>query len=524
MTKNAELVRHPGVWAERTPDRAAVVLAETGATLTFSQFEALSNQCAQLLRDAGLRRGDGLAILMENNLHYTALAWGALRAGLRLTAIATHLTPTEVDYILDDSGAAALMTSVALAATAEKLRPAGLAAHACFSLGGSMAGYQCLEDALVARPETPIADQYEGVEMLYSSGTTGRPKGVRKPLPDLPFGTPPIGHLRAMELYGLDEDTVYLSPAPLYHAAPLGYNLRTLRAGGCTVVMKKFEAERALALIEQYRVTHSQWVPTHFVRMLRLPPETRMAYDLSSHRCAIHAASPCPVAVKRDMIAWWGEIINEYYGGSEGNGITAIDTKQWLEHPGSVGRAVMGRVRICDDKGNEVPTGVEGTIYFSDGPQFEYHNDPEKTAASRNAQGWSTLGDIGYVDGDDYLYLTDRKAFVIISGGVNIYPQEVENLLVSHPAVLDAAVIGVPNEEFGEEVKAVVQLVDSRQGNVDLSEALMAHCRSHLSAVKCPRSVDFVQDLPRQENGKLYKRLLRDRYWPDATASHSGSG
>ena len=517
MTTIDEMMqRHPGLHAERTPERIAVVMAGSGETLSFAEFEALSNRCAQLLRSVGLQRGAGAAIFMENNLYYTALAWGALRAGLRLTAIATHLTPGEVDYILGDSGACALLTSRAKAETADKLELRHIPVAARFMLGDAAAGFSELKSALDAQPATPISDQYEGIEMLYSSGTTGQPKGVRKPLPELPFGVPPVGHRRAMELYGLDENTVYLSPAPLYHAAPLGYNLRTLRAGGMTVVMERFDAEQALALIEKYRVTHSQWVPTHFVRLLRLPEETRARYDLSSHTCAIHAASPCPVPVKRQMIEWWGPIINEYYGGSEGNGITALSSDEWLAHPGSVGRAFVGTVRICDEHGDEVPVGTEGTVYFEGGPVFEYHNDPVKTAASRNAKGWSTLGDVGYLDDEGYLYLTDRQAFMIISGGVNIYPQEAENLLASHAQVLDCAVIGVPNEEFGEEVKAVVQLVVPSEAGPALAEELVAYCRAHLSAVKCPRSIDFVDELPRQENGKLYKRKLREQYWSQA--------
>lgn len=518
MIDNALVARHPGIYAERTPDRTAVVFVpkdgRAHTKLSFASFEALSNQCAHMLRSCGLRRGDGLALFMENNLLYTALAWGGLRAGLRLTAIATHLTAPEVDYILDDSGAAALITSFGKRDIVNKVNANRVSPESRFVLGRAFDGYQNLEALLKAQLKTPIPDQHEGVEMLYSSGTTGQPKGIRKPLPETPFGVPPIGHRRAMELYGLDEETVYLSPAPLYHAAPLGYNLRTLRAGGCTVVMEKFDAEQALALIDQYRVTHSQWVPTHFVRMLRLPEPTRVKYDLSSQKCAIHAASPCPVPVKQAMIDWWGPIINEYYGGSEGNGITAINTEEWLAHPGSVGRAVIGKVRICDDDGSEVPVGTVGTVYFSDGPVFEYHNDPAKTAASRNAEGWSTLGDIGYVDDDGYLYLTDRRAFVIISGGVNIYPQETENLLAARIDVLDVAVIGVPNDEFGEEVKAVIQLVDPAGGTPELAAEMVAYCRANLSAVKCPRSIDFVEALPRQENGKLYKGKLRHRYWP----------
>jgi long-chain acyl-CoA synthetase len=518
MADDDSLPRHPGIYAERTPLRLAVIMVELDGqvtqTLTFTEFEALSNQCAHLMRAAGLKRGDGLAVFMENNLYYTALVWGGLRAGLRLTTIATHLTSAEVDYILCDSGALALMTSKRKADVAMRLQMAELSPSRTFMLGGTEAGFLDLEAVLAAQPKTPIDDQYEGVEMLYSSGTTGRPKGVRKALPQQPFGVPSIAHLRAMQLYELNEDTIYLSPAPLYHAAPLGYNIRTLRAGGTTVVMEKFDAEHALALIEQHGVTHAQWVPTHFVRLLRLPEETRAKYDHSSLKCAIHAAAPCPVPIKQAMIDWWGPIINEYYGGSEGNGITAIDTEDWLRHPGSVGRAIIGRIRICDDAGDEVPTGTEGTIFFEGGPVFEYHNDAEKTAQSRNALGWSTLGDIGYVDDDGFVYLTDRRAFVIISGGVNIYPQETENLLTNHPQVLDVAVIGVPNEEFGEEVKAVAQLVVPGDAAPALEAELIAYCRAHLSAVKCPRSIDFVEALPRHENGKLYKRKLREAYWP----------
>lgn len=514
MTETDLTPRHPGIYAARTPDRPAVIMAGSGETLTFGQFEALSNQCAHLMRAHGLKRGDGAAVFMENHLWYTALCWGALRAGLRLTAIATHLTAGEVDYILDDSGASLLMTSARKADVVKDLRPAWISTERIFMLDAGATGFHDLAGALDGQPIGPIDDQSEGIEMLYSSGTTGQPKGVRKPLPEQAFGIPPIGHRRAMELYSLDEQSIYLSPAPLYHAAPLGYNLRTLRAGGTTIVMEKFDAEQALALIERHRVTHSQWVPTHFIRMLRLPEDVRAKYDFTSHRCAIHAASPCPVPVKQAMIDWWGPIINEYYGGSEGNGITALNTEEWLAHPGSVGRAALGQVRICDDSGAELPVGEVGTVFFSDGPVFEYHNDPEKTAASRNAQGWSTLGDIGYLDADGYLYLTDRRAFVIVSGGVNIYPQEAENLLASHPKVLDVAVIGVPNEEFGEEVKAVVQPIPGVMPGPDLAGELIAYCRKSLSAVKCPRSVDFVDELPRQENGKLYKRKLREAYWP----------
>lgn len=513
MNDDTEL-RHPGIYAEKTPDRPAVIMGDSSEVVTFAEYEATSNQCAHLLRACGLKRGDRVAILMENNALYLPLAWGGWRAGLRVTAIATHLSADEVDYILEDSGASALLTSAAMCDKAVALKAICMSPNNKFMARGSAPGFNSLEDGLATHLETPIADQSEGVEMLYSSGTTGRPKGIKKVLPDIPFGVPTPWHRTMVELYGVDENTVYLTPAPLYHAAPLMYNLRFIRYGATSVIMEKFDAEAALALIERHHVTHSQWVPTHFIRMLRLPAETRRRYDLSSHRIALHAAAPCPVEIKKQMLEWWGPMICEYYGASEGNGYVAINAEEWLSRPGSVGRAMIGKIRICDDQGRELPTGSEGAIYFEDGPVFAYHNDPEKTARSRNAQGWSTVGDVGTVDEEGYLYLTDRKAFMIISGGVNIYPQEVEDLLASHPKVLDVAVIGVPNFEFGEEVKAVVRPDRMQDAGPELRDELIAHCRANLSPVKCPRSVDFVEQLPRQANGKLYKRKLREAYWP----------
>jgi long-chain acyl-CoA synthetase len=506
-------IRHPGMYAERTPVRPAVIFGTSGARMSFAEFEAVSNRFAHLLRGLGVRPGDRVAVLLENHLMYLALAWGAFRSGARFVAIATHLSPDEVDYILSDSGASVLVTSKYMVATASRARMRGLAESNRLMLDGAEPGYVALEPVLDQQPTTPIADQSEGVEMLYSSGTTGRPKGILKTMPTSAFGVPTAGVRLTTRIYGIDEETVYLSPAPLYHAAPLMFSMRCLRFGATVVVMEKFDAEQALRLIERHRVTHGQWVPTMFVRMLRLPEETRRRADLSSLRCVIHAAAPCPVEVKHRMIDWLGPIIWEYYGGSEGNGLTVLNCQEWLAHPGSVGRARIGRVRICDGDGEELAVGEEGMVYFSDGPVFEYHNDPDKTAGSRNPRGWSTLGDIGYVDAEGYLYLTDRKANMIISGGVNIYPQEAENRLLSHPKVIDAAVIGVPNAEFGEEVKAVVHPADMAAAGPSLEAELVAYCREVLSHVKCPRSVDFNDDLPRRENGKLYKRLLKDRYW-----------
>lgn len=504
---------HPGAFAARTPDRPAIIMANGGRVISFREYEALSNQCAHLLRQLGLVRGDRLAIYMENHPLYLPLAWGGMRAGLRVTAIATHLSGAEIDYILDDSAASALFSSAAKAAVAADLTAPTVAPAARLMVDGAIAGFHDLDQALAAQPITPIADQSEGVEMLYSSGTTGQPKGVKKPLPELPFGEPAHWHREMMALYGVDENAIYLSPAPLYHAAPLMFNIRNNRFGGTSVIMEKFDAEQALALIDRYKVTHSQWVPTHFTRMLRLPANIRQKYDLSSHKVAVHAAAPCPVDVKHQMIDWWGPIIREYYAGSEGNGYVAINSHDWLQYPGSVGKALIGTLRICDEDGDEVPIGTPGTVYFDGGPAFAYHNDPEKTAQSRHPKGWSTLGDVGYVNDAGYLFLTDRRAFTIISGGVNIYPQECENLLISHPKVIDAAVIGVPNTDFGEEVKAVVQPLDMARANDALQAELMTYCRQHLSHVKCPKTIDFVEKLPRRENGKLYKQKLRDSYW-----------
>ncbi len=382
-----------------------------------------------------------------------------------------------------------------------------------YAVGGGVPGFDAYEEAVAGHATEPIPDEVEGTDMLYSSGTTGRPKGVRIRAEGKPIGTPPALMGLLQGLYGLGRESVYLSPAPLYHAAPLRFTMATLRLGATAIVMESFDALESLRLIERYRVTHSQWVPTMFVRMLKLPEEVRTAPDVSSLQVAIHAAAPCPIPVKEQMIEWWGPVLYEYYAGTEGNGFTSIDSEQWLAHKGSVGKSLLGEIHILDDDGTEQPPGEPGTIYFADGSPFEYFNDPEKTANARNANGWSTLGDIGYLDEEGYLYLTDRKANMIISGGVNIYPQETENVLITHPKVQDVAVFGVPNEDFGEEVKAVVQPVDMADAGPDLEAELIEFCKGQLAGLKCPRSVDFEAELPRHPTGKLYKRLLKDRYW-----------
>jgi len=503
---------HPSIHAKTQPDKPAYIMAGTGETVTYRELDERSNQGAQLFRKLGLKTGDGIAIFMENNVHYLSLVWAAQRSGLYFTCISSRLTAGEIEYIVADCNAKVFITSKPIGSVAEELanRMPGVKKY---MLNGAIPGYEALEDALAKMPTTPVADETPGADMLYSSGTTGRPKGVKRALTGGALAQANPLMMLAKMLYQFDENTTYLSPAPLYHAAPLRYNMTVHGFGGTTVVMEHFDPEQALSLIGKYKTTHSQWVPTMFVRMLKLPDDVRTKYDVSAMKVAIHAAAPCPIPTKQKMIEWWGPVIYEYYAGTEGNGFCAITSPEWLAHPGSVGKALLGELHIVGEDGNDAPTGEPGTIYFANGPEFSYHNDAKKTAEARNGKGWSTLGDVGYVDKDGYLYLTDRKAFMIISGGVNIYPQEAENILINHPRVADVAVIGVPNEDFGEEVKAVVQPIDWKDATPAFGDELIAYCREHLSAIKCPRTVEFERELPRHPTGKLYKRLIRDRYW-----------
>ncbi len=505
---------HPCHHSVSTPGKVAYVMARSGEAVTYRQLEERSNQGAHLFRSLGLKRGDSIALMMDNNARFFEICFAAQRSGLLFTAMSSRLSGQEAEYILADCGAKALIVSTSLAAQAAELLARTPKVIHRFSVNGTVPGYPSFEEARAKQPASRIADECAGRDMLYSSGTTGRPKGVKTELLAEAIDAASTLTMVAQKLYGLASGSIYLSPAPLYHAAPLRFNMTVMRFGGTSVLMEHFDAEEALSLIERHAITHSQWVPTMFVRMLKLDPAIRERYRHDTLRAAIHAAAPCPVQVKQRMIEWWGPVLFEYYAGTEGNGFVACNSTDWLAHSGTVGRALVGEVRILDDANEVVPTGETGTIHFANGPAFEYHNDPVKTASSKSPQGWTTLGDVGYVDAEGYLYLTDRKHYMIISGGVNIYPQEVENLLVTHPKVMDAAVIGVPNEEFGEEVKAVVQPVDLKAAGPALAEELIAFCRANLSHLKCPRSVDFEPELPRHPTGKLYKRLLRDRYWP----------
>jgi long-chain acyl-CoA synthetase len=506
---------HPYLHAQTQSDKPAYIMAGSGEVVTYGQLDARSNQGAHLFRSLGLQAGDVVAILMENNARFFEITWAAQRAGLYYVCVSTKLTAAETQYILTDCGAKVFITSTAMGGLIDEV-PALVPSLKLYTIGGAHGPYADFEAARAAMPETPIADETAGSDMLYSSGTTGRPKGVKPALSGGPIDAPNALQMMAQGLFGFSGDSVYLSPAPLYHAAPLRWCMSVHKLGGTVIVMEKFDPETALTLIETHKITCGQFVPTHFVRMLKLPPETRAKYDVSSIRSAVHAAAPCPVPVKEQMIAWWGEVIFEYYAGTEGNGFCWINATNWLTHKGSVGQAVLGELRICDENGDPVPPRTEGGVYFANGPAVNYHNAPEKTAESYNQHGWTTLGDVGWADEEGYLYLTDRKSFMIISGGVNIYPQEIENLLITHPKVADAAVVGAPCDEMGEKVVAVIQPLDWTADQTALSEELMAFARANLSHVKSPRRIDFMQELPRHATGKLYKRLIRDAYWAEA--------
>ncbi|WP_193044939.1 fatty-acid--CoA ligase FadD4 [Mycolicibacterium baixiangningiae] len=494
-------------------DKPAVILHPSGTVLTFGELEARANRLAHFLREHGLREGDVVAILMENNEHMHAVMWAARRAGLYYVPINTHLTAAEAAYIIDNSGASAVIGSAALRATCEGLGehlPNGLP-RVLLIADGRLDGWLSYPECVADQPDTPIEDEVEGDLLQYSSGTTGRPKGIKRALPHLPPSEVP-GMMSLLISVWMQPDSVYLSPAPLYHTAPSVWSMNVQAAGHTVVVMEKFEPESALQAIQRYGVTHGQFVPAMFIRILKLPEQVRNSYDVSSLRRVIHAAAPCPVEIKKQMIDWWGPIIDEYYASSEAHGSTIISAEEWLTHPGSVGKPMTGVLHILDEDGNELPPNHAGEIYFEGGNAFEYLNDPDKTAASRHDKGWATVGDIGYVDEDGYLYLTDRRHHMIISGGVNIYPQEAENLLVTHPKVMDAAVFGVPDDDMGQRVEAAVQTVDPTDATDAFAEELLGWLRDQLAHYKCPKSISFETQLPRTDTGKLYKQELVQKY------------
>lgn len=510
---------YPGTHAQHQPDKPALIMAATGQTITYADLERRSLRLANWLRAVGLKHGDTVALVSDNDPRIFDVYWAAQRCGLYLTSINYRLKGEELGYIIENSGAKAIFVGGAAAAQAQaqawEALP-GLMHRVAFD--GGIPGYAALEEIVESASPLKPAREPRGGDMLYSSGTTGRPKGVRPPLPERDIADPGDAMVAMFGgSFGFSSETVYLSPAPLYHAAPLRTCASVQALGGTAVIMDKFEAEDALALIEKYRVTASQWVPTMFVRMLKLDPAVRARYDIGSMEVAIHAAAPCPPEVKRQMMGWWGPILHEYYASTEVNGITVIGPQDWLRKPGSVGRPILGTLRICDDAGAELPSGQDGLIYFErDVLPFQYHLDAEKTRSAQHPDHptWTAVGDIGHVDADGFLYLTDRKSFMIISGGVNIYPQETENALTLHPAVSDVAVIGVPDEEMGEQVKAVIVTAPGYTAGPGLEAELIAFVKSQVASFKAPRSVDFVDALPRTPTGKMVKGELRARYWP----------
>ncbi len=507
---------YPGSQAQTRPDQKAVIMAGSGASLTYAELDARSNRLAHFLRSQGLNRHDHYSIFMENNLHYVECCAAGERAGLYYTCINSFLTADELAYIVNNSESKILITSREKLDVAREALKQCPKVSLCIVVDGAGDGDKILnlDEATAPFPTTPIADERIGSAMLYSSGTTGRPKGIVRPLLDQPPSQPGPLFDFLNKLWRYRDGLVYLSPAPLYHSAPQAAVGLAIRNGGTVIVMEKFDPEQYLRLVEKYRPTHSQLVPTMFSRMLKLPEDVRNKYDVSSLEVIIHAAAPCPVQVKEQMIAWWGPIIHEYYGATEGLGFCACDSEQWLAHKGTVGKIMLGELHVLDENMQPAPKGTPGTLWFKTATEFAYFNDAEKTRENRSPDGtMSTVGDVGYVDDDGFLYLTDRSTFMIISGGVNIYPQECENLLITHPKVADAAVFGVPNEDLGEEVKAVIQPMPDVEPNEILATELIAFCSEHLSRQKIPRSVDFEAELPRLPTGKLYKRLLRDRYW-----------
>ena len=515
---------YPGNYANEHPDRAAFIMASTGEEVSYREFEARSNQLAHLLRANGLEHGDHYSIFMENNDRYLEACAAGERTGLFYTCINSYLKADELGYILNHSESQILITSSAKQdVVAEALKQAPniklvLVVGGEVTLSAPDGSFEA-SDYLAAvgdMPTTPVEDEALGTPMLYSSGTTGRPKGIVRDLPVQPPAESLALFTFLNGLWQYREDMIYLSPAPLYHSAPQAAVNLTIRNGGTVIIMERFDPVEYLRLIEQYQVSHSQLVPTMFSRMLKMPAEDRERFDLSSLEIAIHAAAPCPVQVKEQMIDWWGPIIHEYYGATEGLGFTACNSEEWLAHRGTVGKVMLGDLYILDDDMNPLPLGEPGTIWFKTATPFSYFNDAEKTAESLSPDGEMTsVGDVGYLDADDFLYLTDRKTFMIISGGVNIYPQETEDVLITHPKVADAAVFGVPNIDLGEEVKAIVQPMPGVDSDDALTAELLAFCEENLSRQKVPRSIDYEAELPRLPTGKLYKRQLRERYWGD---------
>lgn len=512
---------YPGYWVKTQADKPAAIDSETGESISYRELDDRSMQLAQLMYEKGLRRGDHLALFMENNLRYFEIAWAAFRSGLYFTPVNRYLTADEAAYIINDCEASVLVSSFYLKDTAEALLPLLVKENiTCLMTEKAIHGYQSYETEIGQYEATALEEEPLGTYMMYSSGSTGRPKGIVHRLPSRTVDNyPEPGVAIFRKFWGFDESSIFLSTAPNYHSAPILFSMQTQRLGGTVVMMPRFDAEKALEAVERYKVTHSQWVPTMFNRILKLPDDKRLQYNLSTMRCAIHGAAPCPKHVKQKIIEWWGPIICEYYSASEATGQTHITSQEWLKKPGSVGKANLGVLHICDEDGIELPAGESGTVYFElPALPFSYKNDANKTKSTQHPEheNWGAVGDVGFVDEDGYLFLNDRSNFMIISGGVNIYPQEIEDALLTHIKVADVAVFGVPNEEMGEEVKAIVQLEEPSEASEELAVELTDYVRGIIAHYKCPKSIEFMAQLPRLETGKLYKKPLKEKYWQKA--------
>lgn len=504
--------KYPGTHAAKDADKPAVIMAESGESISFGELHESACRIAQFLRSLGLAQGDSVAICLRNSVDYPIVHWAATYAGLNAVLLSFHLRSQEIAYILKDSDARVLIIDGNI------LDDIGAELHeSCpdvqrFVVGEPRAGVPSLHKAAASFPAELFDNPIQGQDLLYSSGTTGVPKGIEPPDVGLPLGTGSALVTLQQEAYEADNTSVYLTPAPYYHAAPSGSVKAMLSLGATVVLMERFDSEGALRAIERYKVTHTQWVPTMFVRMLALPEDVRNNYDLSSLKVAVHAAAPCPVPLKQQMFDWWGPIIHEYYGSSEGAGLTYCGPQDWLDHPGTVGQALWGEVHVLDSDFNELPAGEVGGVYFAGSQPVTYRNDPEKSLAARSPQGWTTIGEVGYLDEDGYLFLTDRLSDMIISGGVNVYPREVENALLDHRAVSEAAVFGVPDDDLGESVRAAVVLVQGVEASAALEAELTGYLRERLAGPKRPRSIQFRADLPSLPTGKVLKRHLQEEY------------